>query len=394
MGLAVDRLARLDEILTGYVARDEIPGLAWLVARDGEVHVGAAGSREVGGPGHVGPDTIFRISSMTKPVTAVGALTLVEDCVLRLDEPIDEWLPELANDRVLRSPKGPLTETVAAHRPITLRDLLTFRVGLGMDFSSPGPQPVIAAMAELELGAGPPAPAGPPGPDEWMRRLGTLPLSYQPGERWLYHTSAEVLGVLVARASGQSFDAYLRERIFDPLDMKDTGFFVPPSQLDRFGACYTTDPDSGARRVYDETNGQWSRPPAFPSGGAGLVSTIVDYVAFAEMLRAGGTHHGTRICPRPTVEAMTTDQLTDAERAASGPDPSGAIGWGFGLSVRSRRSVLSHSVGTYGWDGGLGSTWANDPAEGLVGILMANQAWMSLTLRLSAWTSGPRPTRP
>src|SRR6266508_3978020 len=248
-----------------------------------------------------------------------------------------------------------------------------------MDFAATGPQPVLTAMAELGLGAGPPAPAVPPEPDEWMRRLGTLPLAHQPGERWLYHTGAEVLGVLIARASGQPLETFLGERIFEPLGMSDTGFAAPAGNLDRFGPCYSTNPGTGRREVYDPADGQWSKPPAFPSGGAGLVSTVDDYLAFAEMLRAGGTARGERLLSRPSIEAMTTDQLTPEQKAVSGPDPSGASGWGFGVGVQIRRTGPARSVGTYGWGGGLGTSWANDPAEDLIGILMTNQAWTSPT---------------
>ena len=251
-------LARLDAVLSAHVERGDAGAVTWTVARHDEVHGGTAGS--------AARDTIFRIASMTKPVTAVAALTLVEDCLIRLDDPVDEWLPELADRRVLARPEGPLEDTVPAARPISLRDLLTFRCGMGFDFTTAGPQPVIEAAAELELGAGPPAPAGPPEPDEWMRRLGTLPLSRQPGERWLYHTSADVLGVLVARVAGRPLPEVLAERVLGPLGMADTGFHVPPPSLDRFGPCYVTAPD---RPVYDPPDGQWSEPPAFPSGGGG-----------------------------------------------------------------------------------------------------------------------------
>jgi CubicO group peptidase (beta-lactamase class C family) len=376
-GLDAAQMDRLQDVAAGYVQRSEVAGLAWLVARRGEVHVGVAGTLAAGDDAPVRRETLFRIASMTKPITAVAALILVEECALRLDDPVDRLLPELADRRVLASAVGSLDETVAAARPITVRDLITFRLGLGMDFTATGPQPVLKAMAELGLGVGPPAPDGPPEPDEWMRRLGTLPLAHQPGERWLYHTGADVLGVLIARAAGQPLDAFMRERIFEPLGMGDTGFFVPASALGRFGPCYWTDPATGTNEVYDPREGQWSRPPAFPSGGAGLVSTVDDYFAFAEMLRAGGIYEGKRVLSRPSVEAMTTDQLTPEERAASGPDRAGAMGWGFGVAVQVRRIGPTRSVGTYGWDGGLGSSWATDPREDLIGILLTNQAWRS-----------------
>src|SRR5438067_208624 len=175
-----------------------------------------------------------------------------------------------------RSSGGPVEGTVPANRAITVRELLTFSMGFGGYF---GPCPVNDMAAPLELSVGPPQPQLPPEPDEWMRRFSTLPLMCQPGERWLYHTGADVLGVLIARASGggQSFEAFLRERIFEPLGMKDTAFSVPAGALDRLGTLYLTDPETGALTVFDPPDGQWSRPPAFPSGGAGLVSTADDF---------------------------------------------------------------------------------------------------------------------
>jgi CubicO group peptidase (beta-lactamase class C family) len=378
-GFTTPGISRLREVMARHIARGDVAGLAWAVARRGSAHLGAAGTLEPGGGAAVKEDSIFRISSMTKPVTAVAALILVEECVLRLDEPVDHFLPELADRRVLVDPEGPLTATVPALRSISLRDLLTFRLGWGMDFASFGPGGLLAAMAELGLGSGPPAPAGAPAPDEWIRRLGSLPLAYQPGERWLYHTGADVLGVLIARASGQTFESFLRERIFEPLGMHDTGFSVPAADMARFGACYGSDPATGHRFVYDPVDGQWSRPPAFAGGGAGLVSTVPDYLAFAQMLQSGGVHDGRRILSRPFIEAMTTNQLTPEQLEASGPDPSGAQGWGFGVGVQLRRTGPARSVGTYGWDGGLGSAWANDPAEDLTGVLLTNQMWTSPT---------------
>jgi CubicO group peptidase (beta-lactamase class C family) len=359
-----NRYDRLDDAMAGFVARGDVTAAVWAVARDGDVHVGAAG---------VPRETIFRISSMTKPVTAVGALTLVEDCGLRLDDPVDGYLPELADRQVLADPDGPLDQTVPAHRPITLRDLLTFRLGLGMDFTRFGRQPVLDALNDLGVGVGPPAPAGAPEPDEWMRRIGTVPLERQPGERWLYHTGADVLGVLIARASGQPLEGFLRDRIFEPLGMRDTGFAVPLAAMDRFGPCHWRDPGTGERAVYDPANGQWSQPPAFPGGGAGLVSTVDDFLAFGAMLLAGGGD----ILSRPAVELMTTDHLSDEQKRASGPDPTGAVGWGFGVSVQVRRTDVARSAGAYGWDGGLGTSWANDSAAGLVGVLMTDTMFSS-----------------
>jgi CubicO group peptidase (beta-lactamase class C family) len=210
---------------------------------------------------------------MTKPIVAAGALVLVEECRLRLEDPVDELLPELADRRVLVDQRGPIDgETVPADRPITVEDVLTFRLGLGMDFTAPWPQPLLEAMSELGLAAGPPEPQLPPEPDEWMRRLSTLPLLHQPGERWLYNTGSDVLGVLIGRASGQPLDVYLRERVFDPLGMSDTGFATPTSTASApatrgtpkraSGACSTRPRASGQSLPHSRRAGPGSCPPS------------------------------------------------------------------------------------------------------------------------------------
>ena len=379
-GLSGDRLRRLHEVMTGYVERGEVPGLVTLIARRGEGHVDAIGAMAAGSEEPMRRDTIFRISSMTKPVTAAAAMICVEECLLRLDEPVDRLLPELANRQVLRRPEAELDETVPAHRPITVRDLLTFTMGLGIVAAEPGTVPLADALNQLELGQGMPSPATPPAPDEWIRRLGSLPLLYQPGERWLYNTGADVLGVLIERAVGQPFENFLAERIFGPLGMNDTGFDVPWDKISRLPTAYVINPRSGAAEVYDDPHdGQWSRLPSFPSGGGGLVSTAEDYLAFADMLREKGTSRGVRILSRPSVEFMTTDQLTPEQKAASGLVQGffRVHGWGFGMSVVTERTEVAKSVGTYGWDGGMGTSWYNDPAEELTMILMTQQAWAS-----------------
>ncbi len=321
----------MHNVLAGYVERGEVPGLVALVSRKGGEHVDAIGSLSIGG-GPMRRDTIFRISSMTKPITAVATMILVEECRLRLDEPVDRLLPELANRQVLKRIDGPVEDTEPAHRPITVRDLLTFRMGLGYLF--PMGHPIHQAMAELGLGPGAPRPSADPAPDEFMRRLGTLPLMYQPGTSWLYNTSAEVLGVLVARASKQPFDVFLLERLFEPLGMKDTGFAVPAGKLDRLATSYMPGPPTGALEIYDPAEGgDWSRPPVFPNGGGGLVSTADDYLSFARMLMDGGRQGKARVLSRPSIELMSSDQLTPEQKAKSGfgPNPSrtmvGASAW-------------------------------------------------------------------
>ncbi len=355
--------------MAGHVQRDTTGGVAWLAARDEDVEVGVAGALTRGKPERVRRDSIFRIASMTKPIVAVGALILGEECRLRLDDRVDDLLPELADRRVLVDPRGTMDgATVPARRPITLRDILTFRLGLGMDFEAPWPQPLLETMGTLGMGSGPPEPQVPPDPDEWMRRLSTLPLLYQPGERWLYNTGSDVLGVLIARTAGQPLDVFLRDRVFEPLGMVDTGFAT--HHLDRLGSCYAINPESGERIVYDPPGGQWAKPPAFPSGAGGLVSTLDDVYAFARMLLSGGRlPDGSRLLSRSSVEAMTTDHI-GVDRGAPGPSPDGAQGWGFGVGVQVRRTGPTSPVGSYGWAGGLGTSWANDPNERLVGVVL------------------------
>ncbi len=390
--LSKARLENTHDVLAGYVERAELPGLVSLVSRRGETHVDAVGTKAVGGPEPMARDTIFRISSMTKPVTAVAALILVEETKLRLDDPVDALLPELANRRVLTRLDAPLDETVPARRAISVRDLLTFRLGYGIVAEPPGLYPVQDALNELVLGQGPPGTVTPPATDEWIRRLGTLPLMHQPGEKWMYNTGSDVLGVLVARAAGQSLESFMRDRIFDPLGMRNTGFNVAPADVGRLATSYSTDPESGALSLADEPGGAWSRPPVFPSGAGGLVSTVDDFLAFSRMLLNYGTYDGERILSRPSIETMTTDQLTAAQKAVSGlvPEWFDSHGWGFGVGVVTRRIDPSEPVGQYGWDGGLGTAWRVDPSEEMITILMTQKAWISPNppaVRRDFWTA-------
>ena len=390
-GLSKARLGRLHDVMAGYVARGEMPGVVTLVSRRGEAHVDAIGMKAVGGSDPMRRDTIFRIASMTKPITAAAAMILVEECRLRLDEPVDRWLPELADRKVLKRFDGPLDDTVPANRPITLRDLLTFRLGIGAVMAPPGRYAIQRAMEEAGLAPGPNPSSHTP--DEWMKRLGGLPLIHQPGEKWMYHTGSDVLGVLIARASGQPLETFFRERIFEPLGMKDTGFSVSAERLDRLSTSYWTSPATGALELYDKAEGgQWSRPPAFPSGGGGLVSSIDDYLAFGQMMLNKGKHGSERILSRPSVELMTTDQLTPEQKAVSGLVPGYFLshGWGFGVSMVTRRDEVAGSVGKFGWDGGLGTSWYSDPGEDMVTILMTQRAWTSPSppnVCLDFWTS-------
>lgn len=285
-GLSRVRLGRMHDVMVGHVERGAVPGIVTLVSRRGEVHVGAIGTKAVDGDDPMQSDTIFRIDSLTKPITAAAAMVLVEECKLRLDEPVDRWLPELADRRVLKRLDGPLDDTVPAKRRITLRDLLTFRMGFGIITEPSSTYPIQKSVGELEvMGMGPPKPQTPHDPDGWIRRLGTLPLMHQPGEKWMYNMSFYVLGVLISRVADQDLPTFLRERIFDPLGMEDTGFHVPAEKLDRLSSCYQINPETGTLDLHDGVDdGQWSRSPAFPNAGAGLVSTVNDYLAFGRMM--------------------------------------------------------------------------------------------------------------
>jgi CubicO group peptidase (beta-lactamase class C family) len=373
-----------------YVDGGRLPGLVALVSRRGEEHVDAIGTLAFDRTTPMRRDTIFRLASVTKPITAVATMILVEECTLRLDDPVDRWLPELANRKVLRTIDSQLDDTVPAERPITLRDLLTFRSGYGeVGFLSPT-APMQKAMidARLPLSAWPFAGS----PDELMQRLGSLPLVDQPGRRWLYHMSAEILGVLIARAANAPLSAFLRERIFEPLGMKDTGFSVPDAELDRLATCYVTDFSSGALTVFDAGGRLVARPPAFESGAGGLVSTADDLLAFGRMMLNRGAYGKERILSRLAVELMTTDQLTPEQKAAS-PFFAGfwdAHGWGLGLSVVTRRAELAGVPGRFGWHGAFGCSWYVDPRENLVGILMTQVQPGALRLPpavLDFWTS-------
>jgi CubicO group peptidase (beta-lactamase class C family) len=391
-GLSRVRLGRVHDVMAGHVGRGGVPGIVTLIGRRGEVYVDAIGTKALGRGDPIQRDTIFRITSMTKPITAAATMILVEEGKLRLDEPVDRLMPELGGRKVLKRIDGPLDDTVPAHRPISVRDLLTFRMGFGQFWGPPNVYPIQKAEKELELMAlGPPMPPTPHAPDEWVRRFATLPLMHQPGATWLYSTGSLVLGVLIARASGQPLETFFRERIFSPLGMKDTAFSVPPAKLARLATCYRANPESGALEIQDGVDdSQWSRAPAFPDAAAGLVSTIDDYFAFGQMMLNKGKFGSERILSRLSVEAMTTDQLTPEQRAASGAFLGESRGWGFGVAVITRRDDVSAVPGRYGWDGGFGTSWASDPKEDIVAILMTQRLWSSPRpppVSLDFWTS-------
>ena len=354
---------RLEEIVETAVARGDAPGVVAAVGRGDEGYVAAAGVMAAGGP-PMRSDTLFRIASITKPVTAAVVLSLAEDGLLGLEEPVDRLLPELADRRVLRRPDGPLTDTIEAERAVTTRDLLTFTWGFGMQgamFMAPEPWPIVSAVAERELSSfGPASPDTTPGPDTFMARLGELPLLAQPGERWLYSAGSQVLGVLAARAAGAPFEDVMRERVLAPLGMDDTAFYA--NDTSRLATAYER--RDGQLAVSDPPDGQWSRPPRFPDGAAGLVSTAEDLLRFGRMLLLPG---GNPVLTAGTVAEMTSDQLTPAQLARVWPGFSflGDRGWGYGVSV---------TEWGYSWEGGSGTAWANVPDQDLTVVVLTQRA--------------------
>jgi len=361
-GFADEVLARIEGIVARAVQQRDAPGVVAAVARGAAIHVATAGVMAVGGP-PMRRDTLFRIASITKPMTAAVVLSLADEGLLDLDEPVDRLLPELADRRVLRHPDGPLGDTVPARRSISVRDLLTFTWGFGMQgamFMAPTPWPIFTATVQRELSTfGPPRPGTTPDPDTWMARLGELPLLAQPGDRWLYQTGSQVLGVLVSRLCSARLEDVLRERVLSPLGMDDTGFHTADTA--RLATAYER--KDGQLVINDPPDGQWSHAPAFPDGGAGLLSSVEDLVSFGRMLLAGGGG----VLARATVAEMTRDQLTPAQRANVWPGFSflGERGWGYGVSVRED--------GAYSWEGGFGTAWSNVPSQDLTVVVLTQR---------------------
>jgi CubicO group peptidase (beta-lactamase class C family) len=363
-GLSMAGLERLSEVAASHVGPNRVPGLVAVAASGDDEYVEALGALSIDGPA-VRRDSLFRIASTTKPITGAVTMALVDEGALSLDEPVTRLLPELASPRVLRRMDGQLDDTVAATREITVRDLLTFTFGFGMDvgmFTSATPWPIMLAATEAQLATiGPPDPKTAPPADEWIKRFGSLPLMAQPGERWLYNTGAQVLGVLCQRAVGaSSFFDVLRSRLLEPLGMSQTSFVA--SDVSRLATAYFNTPAGLA--VWDPPDGSWSRPPAFHDGAAGLVSTADDLLAFARMLLRGGAP----VLSRESVSEMTRDQLTPAQRAGQEAFL-GERSWGLGQSV----VVSGGRARAFGWDGGLGSSFLVDPGRDLIVIVLTQR---------------------
>ncbi|MFF2787170.1 serine hydrolase domain-containing protein [Streptomyces sp. NPDC058049] len=363
-------MSDLRSLLEAHVGDGSLPGAVALVAHGDDVEVAAVGSLDTAGTAPMARDSLFRIASVTKPVTAAATMMLVEDGLLALDVPVARWLPELAAPTVVRTPSAPLDDVVPADRPITVADLLTFRAGYGFpaDFSLPAVAPLFGGLKQ-----GPPRPQEVAEPDVWTAALGRIPLLHQPGEAWLYNTCSDILGVLIARATGQPFQDVLAERVFEPLGMRDTAFAVPRGQLHRFTSYYRAAPDGGALELVDAPDGEWSTLPAFPSGAGGLVSTVDDLYAFGRMLLAGGEYGGgRRLLSADSVRQMTTDHLTAPQRAAGTLFLEGQ-GWGFGGSVDVARLDPWNVPGRYGWIGGTGTAAHIVPATGALALLLTQR---------------------
>ncbi len=262
-----------------------------------------------------------------------------------------------------------------ALRPITVRDLLTYRMGFGSVMAMPGTYPIQKLIREYRIGGdGPMLPSQAPAMAEWLRNLGSLPLLAQPGERWMYHVSGDVLGALIARVSGQSLGTFMRERIFDPLGMKDTAFYVPPEKIDRLPGFYFFNRQANKLDFFDDpANSAWRSEPPSESGGGGLVSTIDDCFAFNRMMLNKGRHDRQQILSRATVELMISDQLLPEQRAGSEIFFGTHSSWGLGMAADIRRNQIFHTPGRFGWAGGFGTTAYTDPAEGMIGILFTQR---------------------
>ena len=350
-----------------------VPGLVSLVDRPEKTTVHTWGVQDLSAEKPMQRDTLFAIASISKPVTAATALILVEQGVLELDAPIDRWLPELADMRVIRDLQADLSDTVPLQRPITLRDLLTMQVGIGAVFADPSTSPLLQKMAELELAPGPAAFQHPA--EEYLRRLQELPLVHQPGEGWLYHNGLDLAGILIARASDRSLAEFQNEHLFKPLGMVDTAYYAPSQKHHRLASRYWMDPESGALQRWQADDNDFRAPPAFESGGGGLVSTVDDIRAFGRMLLADGQHNDEPVLSPDSVRQMRTDQISAAQKAAWPFYPGfwDTHGWGLGMAVVTEPDDISPRPGRFGWWGGYGTTFFADPNTDTVALLFTQR---------------------
>lgn len=342
-----------------------LSGAVTCVWHRGEVlQVNEIGCRDVDAGLPMQRDTIFRIASMTKPVTVAAAMALVEEGRLALGDPITRWIPEMTEMRVLADPTGPLDQTVPATRAITVDDLMTHRAGLAYGFSVTGP--IARAYAQVSLRQD---------QDHWLAEVAALPLVHQPGERLTYGHSTEVLGILISRIEGAPLHQVLQDRIFGPLGMADTGFFIDADKRARTATMYRLDPQSGLQ--HDAMGPIPVKEPRFCQGGGGLVSTADDYLRFARMLLGGGEVDGVRVLSQESVAAMRTNRLTEEQRGHPFLGMPFWIGRGFGLNLsvvtepeKSQRLFGPGGAGTFSWPGAYGTWWQADPSRDLILIYL------------------------
>ena len=353
VGVSAEGLRRVERLIGRYVDGGRYPGVVSLIARhDQVVHFQAAGQRDAERGRPMELDTIFRIYSMTKPIVSVGLMMLYEEGLFQLDDPVSAYLPELAT---LTAGAGAGGEPVqAAKRQMTVRDLLMHTSGLGPSYRPPP----VRTLAELP---------------KW---LAERPLEAAPGARWIYGVSTDLVGLLCEVFSGLPLDRYLRERIFEPLGMADTGFFVPAQSVDRFAAGYTV-ADGGYTLADDPLKSDYTRPPSFLSGVAGLVSTAGDYLRFTRMLANGGTLDGVRILGPRTVRFMTINHLPGGQDLSAMADTGGETsrkGQGFGLGFGVLLDpAVAQTIGTPGeffWGGAASTTFFISPADELIVIFL------------------------
>jgi CubicO group peptidase (beta-lactamase class C family) len=367
-GCDAEKLASLRVSLEGYVERGELAGIVTLTAQAGDIiQSDAIGWSDLESRRPMQADTLFRIASMTKPITSVAALMLMEEGRLRLTDPIARWIPELANPRVLRHAAGPIDDTVPARRAITVEDLLTHRSGIAYAFFSEGP---LKHAYETRLGD--PA-MNPLSVDAWLAALGSLPLAYQPGERFHYGHSSDVLGFLIGRIEGKPFRQVLQERIFTPLGMTQTDFWLPEAARRRLASLYTY--DGAARRLRKIEPVMYDTPPAYTPGGGGLISSAPDYCRFARLLLGEGTLDGVRLLRPETVRLMRTNRLTEAQRQVpfAGMPLWQKNGFGLGLCIAEDEADNPYACGAPGsftWPGIFGTWWQADPVNDLIMIYM------------------------
>ena len=372
VGLSSERLKHINKVMQGYVDENKLAGLITMVARRGKVaHFECFGMMDIESNKPMQPDTIFRIYCMVKPITSVSVMMLYEEGHFQLDDPVSKFIPEFKKVKVFVKKTEAGIELADLEREITIRDLLTHTSGLAAEGWTKD-TPVDEMYQEAEI-----ATRWDETLEEKVGRLVKLPLAHQPGSVWRYSISTDVLGYVVEVISGMSLDAFLEQRIFKPLGMEDTGFYVPKEKMGRFAALYRAGEEGGLERTDMPEWGDFSKRPRFLSGGGALVSTASDYMRFAQMLLNGGELDGTRLLSRKTVELMTTNHLPNGLIPIS--IGSGKLeyvikgyGWGLGSAVLTDvvQSEVLGSEGEYMWGGGANTFFWVDPKEELIALLM------------------------